>query len=148
VRLSQPSVVLGTFRAEGIICDVRQIMVDAPPEHVFALIGNLGGKNGWLFANFLWAIRGWIDQVIGGVGMKRGRSRASGIETGDVIDFWRAECADVPTAVLLRAEMKLHGEAWLHPNPIAAQFCGAAHGSSRTVWPERSIGVGCTQFTP
>ena len=105
-----------TLRAEGIICDVRETSVDAPPERVFELIGNVGGKNGWFFANFLWAIRGWIDQVIGGVGMKRGRSRASGIETGDLIDFWQVECADAPRAVLLRAEMKLPGEAWLQFN--------------------------------
>jgi uncharacterized protein YbjT (DUF2867 family) len=69
-----------TFRAEGIICDVRETIIDAPPEHVYDLIGNVGGKNGWLYANFLWSVRGWIDRLIGGVGMKRGRPRASGIE--------------------------------------------------------------------
>ncbi|HZQ23857.1 MAG TPA: DUF2867 domain-containing protein [Terriglobales bacterium] len=105
-----------TFRAEGIICDVRETIVDATPEGVFELVANLGGKNGWLYANFLWSIRGWIDKVTGGVGMKRGRSRASGIETGDVIDFWRVEHADPPGTVLLRAEMKLPGEAWLQFN--------------------------------
>jgi len=75
-----------------------------------------GISNGWFFANFLWAIRGWIDQVIGGVGMQRGRSRASGIETGDLIDFWQVERAETPRAVLLRAEMKVPGEAWLQFN--------------------------------
>jgi uncharacterized protein DUF2867 len=59
-------------RAEGIICDVRETIVDAPPERVFELIGNVGGKNGWFYANFLWSLRGWIDRLIGGVGMKRG----------------------------------------------------------------------------
>lgn len=112
-----------TFRAEGIICDVRETIIDAPPERVFGLIGNVGGKNGWFFANFLWAIRGWIDQVIGGVGMKRGRSRASGIVTGDVIDFWQVECADAPRGVLLRAEMKLPGEAWLQFNLTPQPNC-------------------------
>ena len=66
------------------ICDVRETIVDAPPERVFELIGNVGGKNGWFYANFLWSARGRIDRLIGGVGMKRGRPRASGIETGDV----------------------------------------------------------------
>ena len=105
-----------TFRAEGIICDVRETIVDAPPERVFELIGNVGGKNGWFYANFLWSLRGSIDRLIGGVGMKRGRSRAYGIEPGDVIDFWQVERADAPSAVLLRAEMKVPGEAWLQFN--------------------------------
>jgi hypothetical protein len=83
-----------TFRAEGIICDVRETIVDATPERVFGFIGNVGGKNGWFYANFLWPVRGWIDRLIGGVGMKRGRPRASGIETGDVIDFWQVERAE------------------------------------------------------
>jgi uncharacterized protein YbjT (DUF2867 family) len=102
-----------TFRAEGIICDVRETIVHAPPERVFGLIGNVGGENGWFYANFLWSLRGWIDRFIGGVGMKRGRSRASGIEAGDVIGFWQVEHAEKPKDVLLRAEMKLPGEAWL-----------------------------------
>ena len=105
-----------TFRAEGIICDVRETIVDAPARRVFELIGNVGGKNGWFYANFLWSIRGWIDWFIGGVGMKRGRSRPSGIEAGDVIDFWQVERADPPHEVLLRAEMKLPGDAWLQFN--------------------------------
>jgi uncharacterized protein YbjT (DUF2867 family) len=105
-----------TFRAEGIICDARETIVDAPPERVFELIGNVGGKDGWFYANFLWSLRGWIDRLIGGVGMKRGRSRPSGIRTGDVIDFWQVERAEVPSSVLLRAEMKVPGEAWLQFN--------------------------------
>jgi uncharacterized protein YbjT (DUF2867 family) len=105
-----------TFRAEGVVCDVREATVDAPPERVFELIGNIGGKNGWLYANFLWSIRGWIDRLIGGVGMKRGRSRASGIKAGDSIDFWEVERADAPSSVLLRAEMKVPGQAWLQFN--------------------------------
>jgi uncharacterized protein YbjT (DUF2867 family) len=102
-----------TFRAEGIICDVRETIVGAPRERVFELIGKVGGRNGWFYANFLWCVRGWIDRLIGGVGMKRGRPRVSGILTGDAIDFWQVERADAPSAVLFRAEMKLPGEAWL-----------------------------------
>src|SRR5579884_769585 len=105
-----------TFRVEGIICDVRETIVHAPPERVFGLIGNVGGENGWFYANFLWSLRGWIDRFIGGVGTKRGRSRVSGIEAGDVIEFWQVEHAEEPTDVLLRAEMKLPGEAWLQFN--------------------------------
>jgi Protein of unknown function (DUF2867) len=65
---------------------------------------------------FLWSVRGWIDRLIGGVGLKRGRSRASSIGAGDLIDFWEVDRADAQSAVLLRAEMKLPGEAWLQFN--------------------------------
>lgn len=80
---------------------------------MFALIANVGGTNGWFYANFLWRVRGWIDRLIGGVGMKCGRRREFGIETGDAIDFWRVECADPSKEVLLCAEMKVPGDAWL-----------------------------------
>jgi uncharacterized protein YndB with AHSA1/START domain len=102
-----------TFRTEGVICDIRETNIDAPPDRVFELIANVGGANGWFYANFLWRMRGWIDRLIGGVGTKRGRPRAFGIQTGDAIDFWRVERAEAPRTVLLRAEMKLPGDAWL-----------------------------------
>ena len=102
-----------TFRTEGVICDIRETNIDAPPGRVFELIANVGGANGWFYANFLWRMRGWIDRLIGGVGTKRGRPRAFGIQTGDAIDFWRVERAEAPRTVLLRAEMKLPGDAWL-----------------------------------
>ena len=112
-----------TFRAEGIICDIRETIVHAPAERVFGLIGNVGGENGWFYANFLWSLRGWVDRFIGGVGLKRGRSRVSGIEAGDVIEFWQVEHAEEPRDVLLRAEMKLPGEAWLQFNLTPQPNC-------------------------
>ena len=102
-----------TFRADGIICDIRETTIDALPERVFEVLGKVGGKNGWFHATFLWSVRGWIDRIIGGVGMKRGRSREAGIEPGDVIDFWHVERVEAVSSILLRAEMKLPGEAWL-----------------------------------
>ena len=111
--------------AEGIICDVREVMVDAPPERVFAVIANLGGEHGWLSFDVLWRLRGWMDGLIGGVGNSRGRSRPSGMGAGDVIDFWRVERVEAPRTVLLRAEMKVPGAAWL-------QFELCSQGSNRT----------------
>jgi uncharacterized protein YndB with AHSA1/START domain len=102
-----------TVRAEGVVCDVRETLINAPPDRVFALIANVGGTNGWFYADILWRVRGWIDRRIGGVGMKRGRARPFGMEVGDAIDFWRVEGADASSKVLLRAEMKVPGEAWL-----------------------------------
>jgi len=101
-------------RAEGTICDVREVAISASPDRVFAVLENLGGKYGWLSFDVLWRVRGWIDGLIGGVGNSRGRSRSTGMQAGDVIDFWRVERVEAPRTVLLRAEMKLPGAAWLH----------------------------------
>jgi len=101
-------------RAEGIIRDIREVTVEASPDRVFSVLENLGGKHGWFSFDVLWRIRGWMDGLIGGVGNSRGRSRPTGMRAGDVIDFWRIERVEAPRTVLLRAEMKLPGAAWLH----------------------------------
>lgn len=74
----------------------------------------IGGRNGWYFANRLWKLRGYLDKVVGGVGLRRGRTHPSEINTGDVLDFWRVLYANKEDGrLLLYAEMKLPGEAWL-----------------------------------
>ncbi|OIP02861.1 MAG: epimerase [Bacteroidetes bacterium CG2_30_33_31] len=80
-------------------------------------IWNIGGKTGWYYANWLWKIRGIIDQVFGGVGMRRGRKSDTELNTGDALDFWRVMIAQKEEKrLLLYAEMKLPGEAWLEFN--------------------------------
>ena len=75
---------------------------------------NIGGKNGWYYGNKLWKIRGWFDKLIGGVGLRRGRTNQDKIEIGDSLDFWRVLYADESRErLVLYAEMKLPGEAWL-----------------------------------
>ncbi len=80
-------------------------------------IGNIwriGGSNGWYFANWLWEVRGFLDKIIGGVGLRRGRTNKDKIEAGDTLDFWRVIYANRNEGrLLLFAEMKLPGEAWL-----------------------------------
>ena len=74
----------------------------------------IGGKTGWYYANLLWEIRGFIDQLSGGVGMRRGRKSNTEIAPGEALDFWRVLYADKKEKrLLLYAEMKLPGEAWL-----------------------------------
>jgi len=102
-----------TIREQGIVCDLRRCDVNASAQRIFSVVANLGGRNGWFYGNILWQMRDWFDRLIGGVGMSRGRSRAIGLQAGDVIDFWRVERVEVPRSVLLRAEMKVPGEAWL-----------------------------------
>lgn len=77
-------------------------------------IWKIGGQNGWYYATFLWKIRGFLDKLVGGVGLRRGRTNISTIDTGDALDFWRVLYADKEEGrLLLYAEMKLPGEAWL-----------------------------------
>lgn len=74
----------------------------------------IGGERGWYYANWLWMVRGFIDKLFGGVGLRRGRTSETEIHTGDTLDFWRVLVADKSNKrLLLYAEMKLPGEAWL-----------------------------------
>jgi uncharacterized protein YbjT (DUF2867 family) len=98
---------------EGLISDRRQLIVDASPASVFTVIKAIGGENGWLYANPLWAIRGVLDQFVGGPGLRRGRRSQSDIRVGEAVDFWRVEAIEEERLLRLRAEMKVPGRAWL-----------------------------------
>jgi uncharacterized protein YbjT (DUF2867 family) len=83
-------------------------------EKVLENIWSIGGKKGWYYGNFLWKIRGFMDKMVGGVGLRRGRTNAKEICRGDALDFWRVLIADKKNKrLLLYAEMKIPGEAWL-----------------------------------
>ena len=98
-----------------MIIEKREILVDATAELTFKAFTSIGGKNGW-YANFLWKMRGYVDLLIGGVGMRRGRRSETDLIQGDPLDFWRVEAIDRNKMLRLRAEMKLPGEAWLQFN--------------------------------
>lgn len=77
-------------------------------------VWQIGGTNGWYYANWLWEIRGLLDKIVGGIGLRRGRTDPSRLSTGDALDFWRVLYANKKEGrLLLYAEMKLPGEAWL-----------------------------------
>ena len=83
-------------------------------EQVMNNIWSIGGERGWYYADWLWHIRGFLDKLVGGVGLRRGRTNKNEIHTGDTLDFWRVLAADKQNKrLLLYAEMKLPGEAWL-----------------------------------
>ena len=84
-----------------------------PPEALFRSICRIGGKEGWFNMNWLWKTRGIVDRVLMGVGTARGRRHSSLLRVNDVIDFWRVEDVRLNQRLLLRAEMKLPGRAWL-----------------------------------
>jgi uncharacterized protein YbjT (DUF2867 family) len=85
----------------------------APPEELFAAVSGIGGRRGWYVAEWLWSIRGLLDSLVGGVGMRRGRRHPDELRVGDALDFWRVEAHEPPRLLRLRAEMRLPGDAWL-----------------------------------
>ncbi len=103
----------GGVRFGQRLVDRREIRVDASPEACFAGIERLGGREGWLAFNALWRLRGFVDLLVGGVGMRRGRPENRRLRVGDALDFWRVEAHDPPRRLRLFAEMKLPGRAWL-----------------------------------
>jgi hypothetical protein len=80
---------------------------------LFRSICEIGGKEGWFYHNWMWRMRGGIDRLLLGVGSARGRRSYSNLEVNDVVDFWRVEDLQLNKRLLLRAEMKLPGKAWL-----------------------------------
>ncbi|HET9795534.1 MAG TPA: SDR family oxidoreductase [Thermoanaerobaculia bacterium] len=103
----------GTKRAGTRLIDSRTAKVAAPPSAAFDAIRRLGGERGWYYGNWLWELRGFIDLLVGGVGVRRGRRHESELEEGDAVDFWRVEKIEEDRLLRLRAEMKLPGRAWL-----------------------------------
>lgn len=97
----------------GVLRDAQKMETSDPHESLNR-IWALGGKNGYYYADFLWKIRGYLDKLVGGVGLRRGRTNPDQINTGDSLDFWRVILADrEERRLLLYAEMKVPGEAWL-----------------------------------
>ena len=95
------------------LVDSRTEEVSVSPAAAFAPIQRIGGKTGWYYANFLWQIRGFIDLLIGGVGMRRCRPDPDSIGVGDTLDCWRVEAFEPNHLLRLSADMKLPGRAWL-----------------------------------
>ena len=80
----------------------------------FSAIARIGGDVGWYYADWLWRIRGAVDLLVGGAGMRRSRRDPDTLFPGDPLDFWRVEAVERDRLVRLRAEMKVPGRAWLH----------------------------------
>ena len=99
----------GGVRFGNRIVDTRTVTVAATPEAAFSAIERIGGATGWYFGNALWQLRGWLDLLVGGVGMRRGRRDARHLLPGDVVDCWRVESIEPPRHLRLTAEMKLPG---------------------------------------
>ncbi len=98
----------------GCFNDIKWREIKENPEAVMANIWSIGGERGWYYGNALWKVRGMMDKAFGGVGLRRGRTHPDIVHAGDALDFWRVVVADKEDRrLLLFAEMKLPGEAWL-----------------------------------
>jgi len=102
-----------TGTTQGMFIDRRQLESGTSPHALFAVFTSLGGKRGWLYADWLWELRGILDRLAGGIGTRRGRRSATGLRVGDAVDFWRVEACEYDRSLRLRAEMRLPGRAWL-----------------------------------
>jgi uncharacterized protein YbjT (DUF2867 family) len=98
---------------QGMLLERRQKTVGAPPAAVFRSCCSLGGDRGWPPHNWMWQLRGTMDRLLGGVGMRRGRRHPDELRQGEALDFWRVEKVDPDHLLRLRAEMKMPGEGWL-----------------------------------
>ena len=103
----------GGVRLGTRIVDSRSVRVRVAPAAAFAPVRRIGGATGWYFANSLWRIRGAVDLLVGGVGLRRGRRDPENLAVGDAVDFWRVEAIEPDRRLRLAAEMKVPGRAWL-----------------------------------
>ena len=93
--------------------DKRSVILKASLDQVWRPIQRIGGKTGWYYADWLWQLRGFLDRLVGGVGMRKGRTHSRELNEGDIIDFWRVKKIELKKRLLLIAEMKLPGAAVL-----------------------------------
>jgi uncharacterized protein YbjT (DUF2867 family) len=97
---------------EGMFIERRQVFLDLEPETVYRAYTGVGGTRGWLYMDWAFIVRGWMDKAIGGVGLQRGRRNPDEIRVGEALDYWRVEEVEPNRRLLLRAEMKVPGKAW------------------------------------
>lgn len=98
----------------GVLRDSRSLKICGNPDQVLDRVFAIGGETGWYYADWIWNVRGMIDKIAGGVGLRRGRRNATELNPGDALDFWRVLIPDRENKrLLLFAEMKVPGDAWL-----------------------------------
>lgn len=116
----------GGVRFGTRLVDSREVETNVPVEAAFAAAQRIGGKTGWYYGNWLWRVRGWLDLLAGGVGLRRGRRDPVELRVGDAVDCWRVEALEPNRRLRLAAEMKLPGRAWLEfevtPTPTGSRI--------------------------
>jgi hypothetical protein len=116
----------------SLYVDERTAVVDASPQALWTVIEGIGGTSGWYSASPAWAVRGLIDQLVGGVGLRRGRRDPHRLLVGDALDFWRVQAITRGSLLRLRAEMKLPGPTWL-------ELTVGTDDAGRTTYRQRAV---------
>ncbi|MET9503829.1 SDR family oxidoreductase [Streptomyces sp. NPDC006622] len=116
----------------SLYTDCREVAVHASREALWRVIEGVGGDNGWYSFPLAWAVRGRLDRLVGGVGLRRGRRDSARLRVGDSLDFWRVEEIEPGRLLRLRAEMRLPGLAWL-------EMCAETDEAGRTRYRQRAL---------
>ena len=120
------------------LIDERSGETTASPDAVFASLTSLGGATGWHAGEWLWRLRGYVDLIWGGPGLRRGRRHPTELVVGDVVDFWRVDALEAPVFLRLHAEMVLPGDAWLEwmvvPTALGSRVVQRASFKPRGLW--------------
>jgi uncharacterized protein YbjT (DUF2867 family) len=130
-----------THQSPKILQDKQIIQTSLSADTVFKNVQKIGADVGWYYANWAWKLRGLMDRMIGGVGMRRGRRHPEQIRVGDAIDFWRVESYTKGSYLKLKAEMKLPGQAWLEFKVETENGTGTIFYQTATFIPEGAFGM-------
>lgn len=121
-----------------VLLDERRVRVAAPPAAVFRAVSSIGGRAGYHGFGWMWSIRGLLDELVGGVGLRRGRRHPFELGLGEPVDFWRVEALEPDRLLRLRAEMKAPGAAWLEfriePDGAGSRLVQRARFHPRGLW--------------
>ncbi len=122
-----------------VFTDEKERATTATPDQLWKVIEGVGGDNGWYSLPLAWAVRGWMDKLTGGVGLRRGRRHPDELHTGEAVDFWRVEHLERGKMLRLRAEMKVPGRAWLEMS-VEPKSDGGALYRQRAIFFPKGLG--------
>jgi uncharacterized protein YbjT (DUF2867 family) len=118
-----------------VYTDLREAHSTAPVDRLWDVVEGIGGVNGWYSFPLAWAVRGWADKLVGGVGLRRGRRNPARLQVGEALDFWRVEELERGRSLRLRAEMKLPGRAWLELSTTPSDDGGSDYRQRAVFFP-------------
>ncbi len=140
--VADPGMLVSLETRQGLIVERRRLPVSAPAADVYRVCAGIGAARGWYFANWAWRMRGMVDRLLGGAGLRRGRRHPDELRVGDALDFWRVEEAQPGRLVRLRSEMKLPGNAWLQFEMREGEDGATALEQTALFAPRGLIGLG------